>query len=55
MSVFSEAEIDYLGSQRLGRLATVGHDASTPDTGGLCSTSIQTNPDGSCWGSRLPR
>jgi pyridoxamine 5'-phosphate oxidase family protein len=26
MSVFSEAEIDYLGSQRLGRLATVGHD-----------------------------
>ena len=26
MSVFSEAEIAYLGSQRLGRLATVGHD-----------------------------
>jgi pyridoxamine 5'-phosphate oxidase family protein len=26
MSVFSDAEIDYLGSQRLGRLATVGHD-----------------------------
>jgi pyridoxamine 5'-phosphate oxidase family protein len=24
MSVFSDAEIDYLGSQRLGRLATVG-------------------------------
>ena len=26
MSVFSDAEIEYLGSQRLGRLATVGHD-----------------------------
>ena len=26
MSVFSDAEIDYLGSQRLGRLATVGQD-----------------------------
>jgi pyridoxamine 5'-phosphate oxidase family protein len=26
MSVFSEAEIEYLGSQRLGRLATVGRD-----------------------------
>jgi pyridoxamine 5'-phosphate oxidase family protein len=26
MSVFSEAEIQYLRSQRLGRLATVGHD-----------------------------
>jgi pyridoxamine 5'-phosphate oxidase family protein len=26
MSVFSDAEIQYLGSQRLGRLATVGHD-----------------------------
>jgi pyridoxamine 5'-phosphate oxidase family protein len=26
VSVFSDAEIDYLGSQRLGRLATVGHD-----------------------------
>jgi pyridoxamine 5'-phosphate oxidase family protein len=26
MSVFSDAEIDYLGSQRLGRLATVGRD-----------------------------
>jgi pyridoxamine 5'-phosphate oxidase family protein len=26
MSVFSDAELDYLGSQRLGRLATVGHD-----------------------------
>jgi pyridoxamine 5'-phosphate oxidase family protein len=26
MSAFSEAEIDYLGSQRLGRLATVGKD-----------------------------
>ena len=26
MSVFREAEIQYLGSQRLGRLATVGHD-----------------------------
>jgi pyridoxamine 5'-phosphate oxidase family protein len=26
MSVFSDAEIDYLGSQRLGRLATVGPD-----------------------------
>jgi len=26
MSVFSGAELDYLGSQRLGRLATVGHD-----------------------------
>jgi hypothetical protein len=28
MSVFSDAEIEYLGSQRLGRLATVGHDGS---------------------------
>jgi pyridoxamine 5'-phosphate oxidase family protein len=26
MSVFTPAEIDYLGSQRLGRLATVGPD-----------------------------
>jgi len=26
MSVFSGAELDYLGSQRLGRLATVGQD-----------------------------
>jgi pyridoxamine 5'-phosphate oxidase family protein len=26
MSVFSDAEIEYLGSQRLGRLATVGQD-----------------------------
>jgi pyridoxamine 5'-phosphate oxidase family protein len=26
VSVFSDAEIDYLGSQRLGRLATVGPD-----------------------------
>jgi pyridoxamine 5'-phosphate oxidase family protein len=26
MSVFSDAEIEYLRSQRLGRLATVGHD-----------------------------
>jgi pyridoxamine 5'-phosphate oxidase family protein len=26
MSVFSDAELDYLGSQRLGRLATVGQD-----------------------------
>jgi pyridoxamine 5'-phosphate oxidase family protein len=26
VSVFSDAEIDYLGSQRLGRLATVGRD-----------------------------
>jgi hypothetical protein len=26
VSVFSDAEIDYLGSQRLGRLATVGQD-----------------------------
>ena len=26
MSAFSHAEIDYLGSQRLGRLATVGED-----------------------------
>lgn len=26
MSVFSAGEIDYLGSQRLGRLATVGQD-----------------------------
>ena len=26
MSVFSDAEIEYLGSQRLGRLATVGRD-----------------------------
>jgi len=24
--MFSDAEIEYLGSQRLGRLATVGHD-----------------------------
>jgi pyridoxamine 5'-phosphate oxidase family protein len=49
MSVFSDAEIEYLGSQRLGRLATVGHhgmphvvpvafrynpDADTIDIGG---------------------
>jgi pyridoxamine 5'-phosphate oxidase family protein len=26
VSAFSDAEIDYLGSQRLGRLATVGND-----------------------------
>src|ERR687891_2537683 len=26
MSVFTDAEIEYLESQRLGRLATVGHD-----------------------------
>jgi pyridoxamine 5'-phosphate oxidase family protein len=26
MSVFSDAELDYFGSQRLGRLATVGQD-----------------------------
>jgi pyridoxamine 5'-phosphate oxidase family protein len=26
VSVFSDAEIDYLGTQRLGRLATVGQD-----------------------------
>jgi pyridoxamine 5'-phosphate oxidase family protein len=26
VSVFSDVEIDYLGSQRLGRLATVGQD-----------------------------
>jgi pyridoxamine 5'-phosphate oxidase family protein len=26
VSVFSDAELDYLGSQRLGRLATVGQD-----------------------------
>jgi pyridoxamine 5'-phosphate oxidase family protein len=26
MSVFSDAQIEYLGSQRLGRLATVGKD-----------------------------
>jgi hypothetical protein len=49
MSVFSDAQIEYLGSQRLGRLATVGQDgmphvvpvafrynpdADTIDTGG---------------------
>jgi hypothetical protein len=26
MSVFTDAEIEHLGSQRLGRLTTVGHD-----------------------------
>ena len=29
MSVFSDAELEYLGSQRLGRLATIGQDSST--------------------------
>jgi len=28
MSVFTDAEIEYLGSQRLGRLATVGEDGT---------------------------
>jgi nitroimidazol reductase NimA-like FMN-containing flavoprotein (pyridoxamine 5'-phosphate oxidase superfamily) len=28
MSVFTDAEIEYLESQRLGRLATVGHNGT---------------------------
>jgi len=31
MSVFTVAEIEYLGSQRLGRLATVGQDGGLED------------------------
>jgi hypothetical protein len=58
MSAFSHAEIDYLGSQRLGRLATVGKDgvphvvpdafrynpdADTIDIGGTTSPSERSS------------
>ncbi len=35
MSVFSDAEIEYLRSQRLGRIATVGRDGQPHVTGDL--------------------
>ena len=40
MSSFTEAEIEYLGGQPLGRLATVGADGRP-----------QVKPVGSCWSS----
>jgi pyridoxamine 5'-phosphate oxidase family protein len=41
MSAFSEKEIEYLGSQRLGRLATVGRDG-VPH---VVPVSFRYNPD----------
>ena len=41
MSVFSGAEIDYLGSQRLGRLATVGQDGMPY----VVPVALRYNPD----------
>ncbi|HEY2957706.1 MAG TPA: PPOX class F420-dependent oxidoreductase [Actinomycetota bacterium] len=41
MSVFSDAEIEYLASQRLGRLATVGRDG-TPH---VVPVAFRYNPD----------
>jgi pyridoxamine 5'-phosphate oxidase family protein len=41
MSVFSEAEIEYLASQRLGRIATVGADGQPH----VVPTSFRNDPD----------
>jgi pyridoxamine 5'-phosphate oxidase family protein len=41
VSMFSDAEIEYMGSQRLGRLATVGHD-SMPH---VVPVAFRYNPD----------
>src|SRR5437868_15546975 len=41
MSVFSEAEIEYLASQRLGRIATVGADGQPH----VVPTSFRYNPE----------
>ena len=41
MSVFTEAEIEYLASQRLGRIATVGADGQPH----VVPTTFRHNPD----------
>ncbi len=41
MSVFSEAELDYLAGQRLGRIATVGADGQPH----VVPTSFRYNPE----------
>jgi pyridoxamine 5'-phosphate oxidase family protein len=41
MSVFTDAEIDYLAGQRLGRIATVGADGQPH----VVPTSFRYNPD----------
>ena len=41
MSVFTEAELEYLASQRLGRIATVGADGQPH----VVPTSFRHNPD----------
>jgi hypothetical protein len=41
MSVFTDAELDYLGGQRLGRIATVGADGQPH----VVPTSFRYNPD----------
>jgi pyridoxamine 5'-phosphate oxidase family protein len=44
MSGFSDAELDYLGSQPLGRLATVGHDGMPH----VVPVAFRYNPDADC-------
>jgi pyridoxamine 5'-phosphate oxidase family protein len=44
MSVFSDAELDYLGSQPLGRLATVSHDGMPH----VVPVAFRYNPDADC-------
>jgi pyridoxamine 5'-phosphate oxidase family protein len=44
MSVFSAAELDYLGSQPLGRLATVGHDGMPH----VVPVAFRYDPDADC-------
>jgi pyridoxamine 5'-phosphate oxidase family protein len=44
MSAFSDAELDYLGSQRLGRLATVGNDGMPH----VVPVAFRYNPDADC-------
>jgi pyridoxamine 5'-phosphate oxidase family protein len=44
MSAFSAAELDYLGSQPLGRLATVGHDGMPH----VVPVAFRYDPDADC-------
>ena len=44
MSVFSDAEVEYLGSQQLGRLATVGQDGMPH----VVPVAFRYNPDADC-------
>jgi pyridoxamine 5'-phosphate oxidase family protein len=41
MSVFTDSELDYLGSQRLGRIATVGQDGQPH----VVPTTFRHNPE----------